>query len=106
MREKINLTDKPTDVIFKLSEGNPGAVNVLMQLFQDGPTGFLNILCLDDMNMRGPQIWVAFKDFAGEDLETLKEGLKSRSQDMVDKVNEECGADGEFAVTSGASYGR
>ncbi len=35
MNERITLTDTPIDIMKKLSEGNPGALSVLMQLLKD-----------------------------------------------------------------------
>lgn len=105
MREKISLSDKPTDLLFKMSEGNPGALRVCMELMQSGPQGMLKLLDLDDMNLRGSAIWVAYKDHCGEDIDKLVECLKSRDSDMVRTVNNEDPSRAP-AVTSGASYDR
>lgn len=89
-RQPVELTDTTRDLAIKMSEGNPGALTVLCHLMERGMEGLMNILALDDMNMRGPQIWVAFKDFAGQDLNVLIGALQDRSQEMVDKVNSVC----------------
>lgn len=102
-REKINLDDSFQDIAMKLSEGNPGALTVILKLFADEPDGIMAILGLDDMNMRGPQIWIAFKDHCGEDLKKLKECVFKRDADMVDTVNCESGM-ADKAVTGGASF--
>ncbi len=105
-RAAIRLRDSFQDVVVKMAEGNPGAVTVLMRLLQDDK--MLEILGLDDMNIRGTQIWVAWKGWAHEDMETFLNGIKNRSQEMVDAVNAE-GARGnhqEVAVCHGASFTR
>ena len=59
MRKRIELTDSMNDMLFKMSEGNPGGLNVLMGLMDRDPLVFL---ALDDMNIRGTQIWIGYKD--------------------------------------------
>jgi len=106
-RERINLTDTTQDVIFKMSEGNPGALNVCVQLLADA-TGFFTLLNLDDMGIRGSAIWVAYKDHCKEDLSKFIECCKERSNSMIDTVNTaiqrgDCGEDVPLAIVSGAS---
>jgi hypothetical protein len=86
-RPKLNI-DSTREVILTMSEGNPGAIGVLMQLIQD-PTGIglIDILNLDDMDMRGSQIWVAYKDHCKGDLDAFKKALRDRDQSLVDAVN-------------------
>jgi len=105
MREKIGINESLMDILFKLSEGNPGAITVLMQMLKQ-PLGFLQILHLDDMNMWGSQIWVGYKYYCGQDIVKFMEALKTRDPEMVRVVNEQCGDSGELAVTSGASFKR
>ena len=103
MREKIKLSDKMVDVIIKLSEGNPGAVTVLTALLaEDYDRNFLLILTLDDMNIRGSQIWVGFKDHCNSDMDWFKRAIATRDPDMVETINAAC--DGEKAVVSGGSW--
>ena len=40
--------------------------------------GIFDILSLDDMNMRGSQIWVAYKDHCGQDIEKFIACIKER----------------------------
>lgn len=67
--------------------------------------GLMFILDLDDMGMRGSQIWVAWKDHCKCDLEAFKKALQDRDPAMVATVNASRGhADGTpRAVTGGAS---
>ena len=105
-REPIGLQDSFMQVVTKLSEGNPGALTVLMALLkrQDtDPPGLITMLDLDDMGMRGSQIWVAYKDHCGHDIEKLVELCRSRDQDMIDTVNRMCGGYGYVAKAHGAS---
>lgn len=108
MRQKIN-GQSPFEMIATMSEGNPGALSVLAQLAEDGEdNGFMKMLGLDDMNIRGQQIWVGYKDHCKEDLETFKQAIHVRDEDMVHTINQNCMYPGftEEAVASGASFGR
>lgn len=106
MREQISLLDSLMDVMVKMSEGVPGAISVLLSIMKEQPeTGFINILSLDDMNIRGTQIWIGFKDHCGEDIIRFLDCIKHRSPEMVATINNEGlrGNHKEKAVTSGAS---
>ena len=94
MREKINLNMTPWDLAVLLSEGNPGGLSVVMQIL-NGPQP-LALLSMDDMNIRGTQIWVGYKDYCGEDIDKFLKCLKDRDQSMVDTINNECIFDNEY----------
>lgn len=91
-REKINLNDTMKDITIKMAEGNPGGLNFMMALVEHlgVEKGVLRILSLDDMNIRGSQIWVGYKDHCGSDIEVFAQAILDRDQDMVDTINREC----------------
>lgn len=101
-REEISLSDPTVDVLATLSDGNPGALRTLSEL--GSPVWWLHF---DDMNMRGPQIWIAYKHYAQFDLDKLKEGLRDRDPEMVRVVNDEALKNlmEDKAVCSGAQKG-
>ena len=105
MREKISLNDSFYDLVIKISEGNPGAITVISQMINDNPASMMNVLSLDDMNMRGSQIWVAYKDYCGESIDLFMESVKKRDTQMVEAVNIVCAKCGvnDKAVQYGAS---
>lgn len=105
-RKEIQPTDSIQDVLVLLSEGNPGAARVLVEIYKDGPDGFLALMDLDDMNIRGSQIWLGYKDFAGQDLGKFISAIKSRDPELVRTINENTMPGGWRAVTSGASHTR
>ena len=70
-----------------MSEGNPGAATVLMRMFNEDAYGILNILSLDDMNIRGTQIWYAYKDYCGEDMSLFVQSVESRDIEMIKAIN-------------------
>jgi hypothetical protein len=68
------------NLLVTLSQGNPGALNVLMQLTEkrfrwemEPYLQFVEILELN--NITGSDIWCLYKDECGEDLEKLKAKL-------------------------------
>lgn len=73
---RIKLEDTFMDIMVKMSEGNPGAINVLMQLYKEVPNidpqnilgGIGAILELDTLGVYGPRIWMLYKDVCGEDI--------------------------------------
>lgn len=90
-RAKIDLTDTMQDLIIKMSEGNPGAVSVLVEMAKaKGVDVLWLILGLDDMNIRGSQIWVGFKDRCGGDLGVFEQAIKDRDPEMVAAINRAC----------------
>lgn len=108
MRKNINLHMNIQTVIMEMSEGNPGAVSVLTQILTNHPMGFASILSLDDMNIRGSQIWVGYKDHCKENLQIFIDCITKRDKEMVDTINDynKLSGNKEICVTSGASFER
>ena len=89
-REKISSSMTMMDLLLVMSEGNPGAIKVLYSLVKSGDSGLFLILDLDDMGLRGSQIWVAYKDGCGQDLERFKLFCRERNKEIVNLVNQQC----------------
>ena len=104
MRKELDALNFDS-MMYAMSEGNPGALSVLFQLMQE-PTGLMDILHLDDMNIRGTQIWIGYKYWADQDIAKFREGIKSRNPELVAKINELNAEQGctDVAVVSGASF--
>jgi hypothetical protein len=72
----ITLEDTTMDMIEKMSMGNPGAISVICQILKDGALidpddafgGLGTILHMDTWGIRGPKIWMLYKDVCGQDL--------------------------------------
>lgn len=106
-RKKIELNDSMFDAIYKMSDGLPGARVGLTELMKSDEAGFMLLLGLDDMNIRGSQIWEAYKYLYNEDSKKFAEAVKNRDKKMVQFINEELASvGGEKAVTGGASFDR
>jgi hypothetical protein len=103
-RKEIGLNMSIMEALILMSEGNPGAATVLAELAKR-EDGFIWILSLDDMNIRGTQIWVGYKDVCESNIEKFIEAIKKRDKKMIDYINEvgEKGNHQYKAVESGAS---
>lgn len=78
-KPRIKLEDTTLDILTKMSEGNPGALNVMMMLLKEAPAidpddfmgGLGVILSLDTHDIYGSHIWILYKDISGCDLITM-----------------------------------
>ena len=78
MKNKIELTDNGMDMLLKLSEGNPGALSVCMQVLEkgskidlDSASPIITLLTFDDLGIYGSRIWMLYKDVCHEDLTNM-----------------------------------
>ena len=73
---RVELDDSLLHALTKMSEGNPGALRVLLELMDTVPQidpdsalgGLLYVLRLDDLKLYGSAIWMLYKDVCGEDV--------------------------------------
>lgn len=100
IRKQLDLSGSVTDAMLTMAEGNVGALTVLQKLIK--ADALFAALHLDDMNMRGPQIWVAYKDHCDGDLEVFINHIKARDDAMIETVNKNSGIS-EVAVKRNAS---
>ena len=76
MKTKLDLKDSMQEMLFKMSEGNPGALTVLLVILEKGeqidPDGAMRgigpILSLDSLGCYGSKIWMLYKDVCGQNL--------------------------------------
>ena len=108
-RKAITLSMSFMDLMEIIGEGNPGGTRVLADIIASlgmGP-GSMLILNIDDMNIRGEQIWIGYKDHCGEDIDVFIQAIRDRSKDLVDAVNNGYGrSTPEIAVQRGGSQDR
>lgn len=85
MKEKIQLTDSIQDVLFKISEGNPGALNVCINILKEGEKidpdnamgGLGVLLSLDTLGLYGSKIWMLYKDVCDCELSAMLAVLRA-----------------------------
>jgi hypothetical protein len=64
---KPQITDM--EIMIDLSQGNPGALGVVSSVYKEGRMDVL-MSCLT-LDIRGPSIWILYKDLGDETLETF-----------------------------------
>lgn len=64
-----------TDEICERSDGNPGAINVMCSGVLCHGKGFYDALARH--GLRGPSIWIVFKDMSESNLTVMMERLES-----------------------------
>lgn len=108
VRIEINSDDSLREVLLKMSEENPSAMRVMLKIIERlGNSGFSFLLQLDDMNIRGMQIFVGYKYHCGGDLDQFIKCVQEGDPRMVETINKE-GRKGRYphrAVTRGAFAG-
>jgi len=106
-RQRAAFIKSRIGLITSMSDGNIGALTVIDTMMTKDPEMlFTDLLSLDDMNIRGSQLYVGYNDFAGRDINKFIAAIRSRSQEMVDVINRECGNQDGVAVTHGHSFNR
>lgn len=74
--QRVTLEDTMVDVLHKISEGNPGAITVCMQVLEKGEAidpdnlmgGLGVLLSFDTQAIYGSRIWMLYKDVCGEHI--------------------------------------
>ena len=108
-RKEIQIGDNLQEVIMKMSEGNLGATNVLMQILKEHEKtpelAFGLYLFLDDMNIRGTQIWIGYKEYCESDIKKFIQCVNEHDEKMIAEINKwgEKGNHEWLAVKAGAS---
>jgi hypothetical protein len=76
---RINLSDTFMTAMIKMADGNPGAINALMDLSLASPTvdpesamgPYAPLLSLDTHQIYGSAIWILYKDVCKQNARTM-----------------------------------
>jgi hypothetical protein len=93
--EKLNGNMNMMEMIFTMSEGNPGAMRVVMEMMKD-PRSFMDILLLDSLDIRGSKIWLVYNDCCNQDMNKYNRTLMALR----------CGAFSEKEIQENLELGR
>lgn len=90
MRRKnvLGLNDTVLDAIVKMSEGNPGGMNVLVELLQHGKKwhgldGIMLVLHLDKMGVYGSNLWLLYSDCCKRDINLVERVLRAHQLGII-----------------------
>lgn len=84
-KPRITLGMSVGDIVYAITEGNPGAIRVVMELIEKGPKidpdnalGPIGpLLNLDTLDCYGSRIWMLYKDVCGQDLVKVEGVLRA-----------------------------
>ena len=69
-----------------LSAGNPGAMNVLAEVWAQDATKYYDIVCeLQDLDFKGAQIWIVYANLCNHDIHKFRAKLSETRAD-VEKI--------------------
>lgn len=71
---KLNANMNTMDMIMTMCEGNPGAMQVVMQMMND-PRCFMDIFLCDLLDIRGSKLYMLHNDCCGRNKDKLKRTL-------------------------------
>lgn len=74
MARKINRNMSIMDSAMIMSEGNPGAISIIMDMITT-PTGSLDLLLLDSLDIRGSRLYMLHNDCCGCDPDKFSRTL-------------------------------
>lgn len=103
--QRIKLTDNMHDILFKLSEGNPGAVTVCLQVIERGekidPDNIMGglgvLLSFDSQAIYGSRIWMLYKDVCGEHVGNMLGVLRANQMGFLPGETLDAMIDGQYA---------
>ena len=77
MARKINGNMKMTEEAMIMGDGNPGAIAVIVEMLHGDPVGnLLDIIRLDEMDIRGSRLYMLNNDCCQRDPAKIKRTLK------------------------------
>lgn len=76
------------DRLVDLSEGNPGAATALGKLTKTQSDAAHLLDILDAHNIRGPYVWVGFKDHCEKDIDAFAECIRTEDEAMLEEIND------------------
>jgi hypothetical protein len=103
-RAKLSATATWNEITDIITEGHFGSADALLQIIRRAPSPLDIIFDLDDMNMRGRQIWHAWHDVCGQDMAAFVQRVTDRDSALVDGVNALTPGEPERAVRQGGSF--
>ena len=101
-RKPIDFYSTTKDALTLMMEDSAGALSVLEKISTKYPDELIIIMRhLDDMNIRGKQIWVGYS-YCDENIDKFIKAISKRDRDMINKINQECLENKHKAVFGGA----
>jgi hypothetical protein len=101
-----DITMSTLDIVMALSEGNPGAVRVLMELYDAEKTmdpdsawgGFGPGFGLDNLDIYGSKIWILYKDVCSQNIEATLAVLRAHQLGILSEGRIKSAIDGLLVI--------
>lgn len=89
-RNVANMTS-PIDIITTMSNGNPGAISVLTDIYRSSEIVTLSMVSmwLDEAGIYGCDIWVGYKDHCKCNIDTFIDLVSSADSELLETINSE-----------------
>ena len=71
------------DKLIAMADGNPGAASAMSHLAGPDGENFSDILELEDLGHKGPQIWMGYKYYANFDVEKWRTAIQTKDPEML-----------------------
>jgi hypothetical protein len=85
------------DQTVRMSNGNPGALHAIIDLASDGIIGLSIVEWIDQLGLKGAQIYMLFCDCCGRDINKVKavkiahEEGKLTTEELIDNLSQTYG---------------
>lgn len=79
---RLNGSNGIMEIATKMSEGNPGALQAIMQ-FARNPIDFMLLLACDSIGLYGSQLYMLWNDCCGRDMRKVRTVLKAWERGKV-----------------------
>jgi len=91
-KNKIKPEMSPKKAIAVMSEGVPGAINILVRILSQYNELFIGTITnMDKLGIYGSGIWIGYKDHCKEDLELFMDSVNIGHLGMLAKIEYEQG---------------
>ena len=79
------------EIIARIGDGNPGAMQVMLKISKSMPPEHFGYLvgALEDHKIIGPKLWLAYKDYARENIDTMATGIIKHSPELREAIRAE-----------------
>lgn len=93
VQDRIQLNDTIMDIAMKLSDGNPGAIHVILEIVREADSidpdlvlGYVGYLMMLDTNRcYGSDIWIFYNDICHQNISTMLALQRACQLGLIDK---------------------
>lgn len=80
-----SVADTIVELMVEVSDGNPGAVTALAEMMNEDVAA---IFAIHSSGLRGPQLWLAYKDYGKYDARKTLDAIQEKNERLVAVLDE------------------